>query len=112
VHAVQVRKPTGPLDLTDAFYWRPFVFEYYDPGDYVDSPEEDPLIFMPAALNVSDIEEVAEIIDGVLASIEEALLSNVFPTTCEFLTLCCWLNPLQPCTYTGVTVHIRSLSSG
>jgi xanthine dehydrogenase iron-sulfur cluster and FAD-binding subunit A len=82
VQVVQVRDPTGPLDLMDAFYWRPFLLDALNTSDRVSEAEQDPIIFMPAALNVSDLDEVAEIVDGTLARIEEKSFCNFMPISC------------------------------
>jgi hypothetical protein len=93
VHAVQVRDPTGPLDLMDALYWLPFLVDAFETlglntSDF-DNVETDPFIYMPDALNVTDLEEVAEIVDGAVAPTEEHWFCTCLPTTFEVLTLFC-----------------------
>jgi hypothetical protein len=58
-----VRQPTGPINLTESVTLLENIVEEYDLGD---DYEELYSTFLTQALNVSDMDAVAEIMNGAL----------------------------------------------
>jgi hypothetical protein len=65
-----VRQPTGPIKLNETFPFFADIDDEYGLDDY----DRDLDIILPAALGVTDFDEVVDIVDGALNSIVELKL--------------------------------------